>query len=54
MIEDAETQERMALITDRAHGGASLNESEIEIMLHRTLLCDDHRGLEDPLKDESN
>lgn len=54
MIEDIETNERMALITDRAQGGSSLNDSEIEVMLHRTLQCNDQRGLDEPLLDPSN
>jgi len=50
-IEDTFTKERLAVIPDRAEGGTSLTEGTIEVMLHRRLLCDDTRGVDDPLNE---
>jgi len=50
-IEDSYTNERLAVIPDRAEGGTSLSEGTIELMLHRRLLCDDTRGVDDPLNE---
>ncbi|CAH0775454.1 unnamed protein product [Bemisia tabaci] len=42
----------LTVITDRAEGGTSLHDGEIEIMLHRRLVYDDMKGVSEPL-DES-
>ncbi|GBG77031.1 hypothetical protein CBR_g23357 [Chara braunii] len=34
-----------SILTDRALGGASLHDGELELMLHRRLLVDDQRGV---------
>ncbi|KAF4674350.1 hypothetical protein FOL47_009372 [Perkinsus chesapeaki] len=39
----------LTLITDRAHGGASLLPGQMEIMVHRRCLNDDARGVDEPL-----
>jgi hypothetical protein len=36
---------------DRAQGGTSLVDGQIEIMIHRRLLCDDNRGVAEPLNE---
>uniref|UniRef100_A0A914E3N0 Glycosyl hydrolase family 38 C-terminal domain-containing protein n=1 Tax=Acrobeloides nanus TaxID=290746 RepID=A0A914E3N0_9BILA len=39
----------MAVITDRSHGGTSLKDGQIEIMLHRRLLARDYHMLTETL-----
>lgn len=36
---------------DRAQAGASLLDGQIELMVHRRLLCDDNRGVAEPLNE---
>lgn len=47
MINDDSTQ--LTILTDRSHGGSSLVDGQIEIMLHRRAFFDDHFGVEEPL-----
>ncbi|XP_075222185.1 lysosomal alpha-mannosidase-like [Lycorma delicatula] len=47
MIQDGETQ--MSIIPDRPEGGTSLNDGEIELMVHRQLIYDDELGVGEPL-----
>ncbi|KAF0702194.1 hypothetical protein AaE_016066 [Aphanomyces astaci] len=39
------------VITDRAQGAASLKDGSIEIMVHRRLLFDDHKGVSETLNE---
>ena len=48
-IKDATKQ--LTVLTDRSLGGASLREGSMEIMLHRRLLVDDGKGVEEPLNE---
>ena len=41
----------LAVVTDRAQGGASLASGALELMLHRRLLLDDWRGVAEPLNE---
>ena len=41
----------LAVITDRAQGGASLASGALELMLHRRVLLDDWRGVAEPLNE---
>ena len=41
----------LAVLTDRAHGAASLRDGELEVMLHRRTIVDDGRGVEEPLNE---
>lgn len=50
-IEDVESQQRMTLMNDRSQGGASLSEGSVEVMIHRRILHDDNRGVEEPLNE---
>ena len=49
-LDDGETE--MAVVTDVSMGGASMSDGSLELMVHRRLLHDDHRGVGEPL-DES-
>lgn len=42
-----------AIVTDRTHGVASVDKGALELMLHRRLLQDDARGLDQALNDTS-
>ncbi|VDP01944.1 unnamed protein product [Schistosoma margrebowiei] len=39
----------LAIYTDRSHGGTSLNDGELELMLHRQTVYDDNLGVNEPL-----
>jgi hypothetical protein len=39
----------LTVLTDRAQGAASLQEGQLEVMLHRRTIVDDGRGVEEPL-----
>lgn len=41
----------LAVMTDRAQGGASLASGALELMLHRRTLNDDARGVAEPLNE---
>merc|ERR1712071_502770 len=41
----------LALVTDRSQGGTSLHDGELELMVHRRLLDDDHFGVGEPLNE---
>jgi alpha-mannosidase len=41
----------LGVAVDRAQAGASLVDGQIELMLHRRLLCDDARGVAEPLNE---
>lgn len=40
LIRDANDDMELAVLTDRAQGGTSLKDGEIELMVSRELLCD--------------
>ncbi|KAF8035455.1 hypothetical protein BT93_C1470 [Corymbia citriodora subsp. variegata] len=46
-IMDNETE--FSVLVDRAAGGASIKDGQIELMLHRRILADDSRGVDEPL-----
>lgn len=52
-IEDDEHEDGMALAvaTDRTEGGASLVDGSIELMIHRRILADDWRGVDEALNE---
>ncbi|KAL5505251.1 hypothetical protein EMCRGX_G006653 [Ephydatia muelleri] len=50
-IQDEAKQVQFTVLTDRAQGGTSLNDGEVELMVHRRLLCDDWRGVDQPLNE---
>jgi len=48
-IRDANMQ--FSVLNDRSQGGASINDGQFELMIHRRLLYDDHRGVGEPLNE---
>ncbi|XP_010679912.3 alpha-mannosidase isoform X2 [Beta vulgaris subsp. vulgaris] len=42
----------LSVLVDRATGGASIKDGEIELMLHRRLLADDGKGVEEALDEQ--
>lgn len=48
-IKDKSTE--MSVLVDRSVGGSSVNDGEVEIMLHRRLLHDDGRGVDEALNE---
>jgi hypothetical protein len=43
--------QQLAVVTDRARGCSSLNPGQLETMLHRRCLYDDHQGVGEPLNE---
>ncbi|XP_050460750.1 lysosomal alpha-mannosidase isoform X2 [Cataglyphis hispanica] len=50
-IKDEEKQLKLSVLNDRAQGGSSLQDGEIELMLHRRLLKDDAFGVDEALNE---
>ncbi|KAL4512875.1 hypothetical protein ABPG72_017560 [Tetrahymena utriculariae] len=50
-IQDINSNKRISLVNDRSQGGTSLKEGQLELMIHRRLLCDDARGVGEPLNE---
>lgn len=42
---------QLTVLTDRSQGGSSVTDGSLELMVHRRLLHDDHRGLDEPLSE---
>jgi len=51
LIQDAKTNESLAIIPDRAQAGGSIAQGEIELMIHRRLNNDDARGVGEALNE---
>jgi len=45
--------DRLALVTDRAQGGSSIRDGEMEVMLHRRLLHDDAFGVGEAINEQA-
>ncbi len=41
----------MTVLTDRAQGCSSMEDGDLEIMVHRKTLLDDSRGVGEPIAD---
>ncbi|OQV16531.1 Lysosomal alpha-mannosidase [Hypsibius exemplaris] len=52
-IQDETKGTQLTLLTDRTQGGTSLNDGELELMVHRRLLFDDGLGVGEPLNESS-
>ncbi|KAJ9591913.1 hypothetical protein L9F63_001515, partial [Diploptera punctata] len=51
LIRDSEKAQELAIFTDRAQGGSSVNDGQLELMVHRRLLYDDAFGVAEPLNE---
>lgn len=51
-IKDDDTQ--LTILTDRSEGGASMQDGEIELMVHRRIMYDDGRGVGEPLNETTS
>lgn len=47
-----DSTKQLTVLTDRSLGGSSMKDGSMEIMLHRRLLVDDHRGVGEPLDEK--
>ena len=45
------TNVQLTVLTDRSQGGASINDGQIELMVHRRTLNDDNLGVGEPLNE---
>jgi catechol 2,3-dioxygenase-like lactoylglutathione lyase family enzyme len=52
LINDTTTHESLAVIPDRSQGGASISQGEVELMIHRRLVNDDARGVDEALNEK--
>jgi alpha-mannosidase len=50
-IQDKAKKTEMAIVTDVTQGGASLENGEMELMVHRRVQHDDSRGVQEPLNE---
>ncbi|KRT79199.1 glycoside hydrolase [Oryctes borbonicus] len=53
VLQDPHRNLEVAVLTDRAQGGTSLNDGEVELMLHRTCLHDDAFGVDEELLEKA-
>ena len=51
MIALDDGKDEMAVVTDVAMGGSSMVDGSLELMVHRRLQADDHRGVQEPLNE---
>ncbi|XP_050297666.1 lysosomal alpha-mannosidase-like [Anthonomus grandis grandis] len=51
LIRDEKQNLEVAILNDRSQGGSSLAEGEIELMVHRRMLKDDNKGVDEPLNE---
>ena len=51
MIKDIDTETWFTVLTDRSQGGSSINDGDVELMLHRRLLHDDAFGVGEALNE---
>ena len=51
VIRDETSGNQMSLMTTRAHGGSSLIDGQLELMHHRRIFHDDHRGVGEVLNE---
>jgi len=52
-IRDPKEELQLTVVNDRAQGGSSLRDGEVEVMMHRRLLFDDSFGVSEPLNEEA-
>lgn len=52
-LEDREKGMKLSVLNDRAQGGTSLTDGELEVMVHRRLLNDDAFGVKEALNEQA-
>ena len=50
-LRDENRKVQFTILNDRSQGGSSLNDGQLELMIHRRILYDDHRGVGEPLNE---
>ncbi|XP_055875699.1 lysosomal alpha-mannosidase-like isoform X2 [Biomphalaria glabrata] len=50
-IKNGDSKLQFTVLTDRSQGGVSLNDGDVELMVHRRLLYDDAKGVGEPLNE---
>ena len=50
-LKDDAAKVQLSILTDRSQAAASLKNGEMEFMVHRRLVADDQRGVEEPLNE---
>jgi len=53
-LKDQKEHKQLNILVDRAQGGASLEEGQIELMVHRRLFYDDLMGVEEALDEKQS
>ena len=53
-LKDQKEDKQLNILVDRAQGGASLEEGQIELMVHRRLFYDDLMGVEEALDEKQS
>jgi hypothetical protein len=53
-VRDEGAQKQLSVLTDRAEAGASLDDGEMELLVHRRLVVDDLRGVGEPLNETTD
>ena len=51
LFDDLDSQKRVSVYTDRAQGGAVIDEGMIEVMINRRLYRDDYKGVNEALNE---
>lgn len=51
ILRDETAGTQLTVLTDSSQAGSSLQDGEVELMVHRRLLVDDHRGVNEPLNE---
>jgi len=51
LIRDTVRQQELAVLNDRSQGGSSLNDGQVELMVHRRILYDDSWGVDEALNE---
>merc|ERR1711936_821642 len=49
----SEDQETLAVLVDRSEGGSSLEDGQLELMVHRQCLMDDYFGVGESLEEQA-
>lgn len=50
-VQDTVANKQLTVLSDRSQAAASLNNGELELLIHRRLVVDDNRGVEEPLNE---